>query len=104
MHSISKHIKIYPMQRKMQTERELSMKKDYIVRATAADGQVRAFAATSRNLVEEARKHHNTSPVATAALGRLLTAGAMMGSMMKNDSDMLTLMVRGDGPLGGICG
>ena len=49
------------MQRKMQTERELSMKKDYIVRATAADGQVRAFAATSRNLVEEARKHHNTS-------------------------------------------
>lgn len=102
MHSISKHIKIYPMQRKMQTERELSMKKDYIVRATAADGQVRAFAATSRNLVEEARKHHNTSPVATAALGRLLTAGAMMGSMMKNDSDMLTLMVRGDGPLGGI--
>ena len=78
------------------------MKKDYIVRATAADGQVRAFAATSRNLVEEARKHHNTSPVATAALGRLLTAGAMMGSMMKNDSDMLTLMVRGDGPLGGI--
>ena len=102
MHSISKHIKIYPMQRKMQTERELSMKKDYIVRATAADGQVRAFAATSRNLVEEARRHHNTSPVATAALGRLLTAGAMMGSMMKNDSDMLTLMVRGDGPLGGI--
>lgn len=75
---------------------------DYIVRATAADGQIRAFAATTRELVEEARQHHNTSPVATAALGRLLTAGAMMGSMMKNDSDMLTLQVKGDGPIGGI--
>ena len=73
---------------------------DYIVRATAADGQVRAFAATTKELVEAAREHHNTSPVATAALGRLLTAGAMMGSMMKNDTDMLTLQVRGDGPLG----
>ena len=75
---------------------------DYIVGATAADGQVRAFAATTKELVEAAREHHNTSPVATAALGRLLTAGAMMGSMMKNDTDMLTLQVRGDGPLGGI--
>ena len=75
---------------------------DYIVRATAADGQVRAFAATTKQLVETAREHHNTSPVATAALGRLLTAGAMMGSMMKNDTDMLTLQIRGDGPLGGI--
>ena len=52
--------------------------------------------------METAREHHGTSPVATAALGRLLTAGAMMGSMMKNDTDMLTLQVRGDGPLGGI--
>ena len=62
--------------------------KDYIVRATAAEGQVRAFAATTKELVETAREHHNTSPVATAALGRLLTAGAMMGSMMKNETDM----------------
>lgn len=76
--------------------------KDYIVRATAADGQVRAFAAITKETVEEARQHHETSPVATAALGRLLTAGAMMGSMMKNDTDMLTLQVRGDGPIGGI--
>ena len=76
--------------------------KDYIVRATAAEGQVRAFATTTKELVETAREHHNTSPVATAALGRLLTAGAMMGSMMKNETDMLTLQVRGDGPLGGI--
>ena len=63
---------------------------------------MRAFAATTKNLVEAARVHHNTSPVATAALGRTLTAGAIMGSMMKNDTDMLTLQVRGDGPLGGI--
>lgn len=76
--------------------------KDYIVRATAADSQVRAFAITSGELVEEARKRHNTSPVATAALGRLLTGGAMMGSMMKNETDMLTVKVRGNGPLEGI--
>lgn len=76
--------------------------KDYIVRATAADSQVRAFAATTGSLVETARKHHDTSPVATAALGRLLTGGAIMGSMMKNDTDMLTVKIRGNGPLGGI--
>ncbi|NME57977.1 Hsp33 family molecular chaperone HslO [Dorea formicigenerans] len=75
---------------------------DYIVRATAAGGQMRAFAATTKNLVEAARVHHNTSPVATAALGRTLTAGAIMGSMMKNDTDMLTLQIRGDGPIEGI--
>lgn len=76
--------------------------KDYIIRATAADNQIRAFAATSREMVEEARSRHNTSPVATAALGRLMTAGAMMGSMMKGDKDMLTLQIRGQGALGGI--
>ena len=76
--------------------------KDYIVRATAADNQIRAFAATTTQVVEIARQHHNTSPVATAALGRLLTAGAIMGSMMKNDTDMLTLQIRGDGPIQGI--
>ncbi len=76
--------------------------KDYIVRATAADNQVRAFAATTKQVVETARQHHNTSPVATAALGRLLSAGAMMGSMMKNDTDMLTLQIRGNGPIEGI--
>lgn len=76
--------------------------KDYIVRATAANKQVRAFAATTRDMVETARQHHNTSPVATAALGRLLTAGAMMGSMMKNDTDILTLQIKGDGPIGGL--
>lgn len=76
--------------------------KDYIVRATAANNQIRAFAATTRNLVEHARSVHNTSPVATAALGRLLTAGAMMGSMMKGTDDLLTLQIKSDGPIGGI--
>ena len=76
--------------------------KDYIVRATAANNQVRAFAATTRTMVETAREHHGTSPVATAALGRLLTAGAMMGSMMKNDTDVLTIQIKGDGPIGGL--
>lgn len=75
---------------------------DYIVRATAAGGQIRAFAATTRELVETARAAHNTSPVATAALGRLLTAGTMMGVMMKGDKDILTLQIRGEGPLQGI--
>ena len=78
------------------------MSQDYIVRATAANHQLRLFAVTSRNLVEKARQIHGTSPVATAALGRLLTAGSMMGSMMKNDTDVLTLQIKGDGPLGGI--
>lgn len=75
---------------------------DYIVRATAADSQIRAFAATTKETVELARQYHNTSPVATAALGRLLTAGAMMGAMMKGEKDLLTLQVKGNGPLGGI--
>ena len=76
--------------------------KDYIVRATAADDQIRAFAITSRGIVETARKCHNTSPVATAALGRLLTAGAMMGSMMKGEKDILTLQIQCSGPIGGL--
>ena len=76
--------------------------KDYIVRATAAGGQIRAFAATTRETVEYARKAHNTSPVATAALGRLLTGGLMMGVMMKGDNDILTLQIQGSGPIHGI--
>ena len=76
--------------------------KDYIVRAIAADSQIRAFAAVTTETVETARKDHNTSPVATAALGRLLTAGTMMGVMMKGDKDILTLQVKGDGLLQGI--
>lgn len=76
--------------------------KDYIVRATAANHQIRAFAATTRNLVETARAAHNTSPVATAALGRLLTGGVMMGAMMKNEKDVLTIQIKCDGPIQGL--
>lgn len=75
---------------------------DYIVRATAAEGQIRAFASTTRELVETARAAHNTSPVATAALGRLLTAAGMMGVMMKGEKDLLTIKIQGDGPIGGL--
>ena len=75
---------------------------DYIVRATAAEGQIRAFAATTREMAETARKAHDCSPVATAALGRLMTAGAMMGVMMKGDKDVLTLQIKGEGPIGGL--
>lgn len=76
--------------------------KDYIIRAMAGDGQIRAFAATSRDLVEYARAAHNTSPVATAALGRLLTGAAMMGVMMKGKDDLLTVKIEGDGPIHGL--
>lgn len=75
---------------------------DYIVRATAANAQIRAFACTTRETVEAAREAHNTSPVVTAALGRLLTAGAMMGSMLKGEKDVLTLQISGSGPMKGM--
>lgn len=75
---------------------------DYIVRATAGDGQIRAFAATTRQMAETARAAHNTSPVVTAALGRLMTAGAMMGTMLKGEKDILTLKISGSGPMKGM--
>ena len=75
---------------------------DYIVRATAANAQIRAFAITSRETVEHARAAHNLSPVVTAALGRLMTGGVMMGSMLKGEKDMLTLQVKGAGPVHGL--
>lgn len=75
---------------------------DYIVRATAAEDAIRAFAITSRDLVEQARQNYNTSPVVTAALGRMLSAGAMMGAMMKGEDDLLTLQIQGSGPMKGI--
>lgn len=75
---------------------------DYIVRATAANNQIRAFAITSKDLVEEARKRHNTSPVITAGLGRLLSGAAMMGAMMKGDDDLLTLQIKCGGPVQGL--
>ncbi len=75
---------------------------DYLIRATAADGMIRAFAATTRQTVETARKTHDLSPVAAAALGRLLTAAQMMGSDMKGEKDLLTIRINCDGPIGGL--
>lgn len=75
---------------------------DYMIRGTAANGTVRAFAADTRDTVAYAAECHGTYPVVTAALGRLLTAGAMMGSMMKGEDDIITLTVRGDGPIGSL--
>ena len=76
--------------------------RDCIVRATAAGAQIRAFAASTKEMVEEARRIHDMSPVVTAALGRLLTGGAMMGVMLKGENDLLTLQTKGDGPVKGL--
>lgn len=76
--------------------------KDYLIRATAANGQVRAFGVTSRELTETAKNAHDTSPVATAALGRLMSAAVMMGADLKGENDLLTLRMEGDGPMGGL--
>lgn len=76
--------------------------KDYLIRAIDKTGNIRMFVACTTNMVEEARKGHGTSPTATAALGRTLTAASMMGVMMKNEKDLLTLKIAGDGPLGKI--
>ena len=75
------------------------MSSDYIVHASGAGGQVRIYAAYTKNLVEKARIAHDTTPVVTAALGRLLTAGSMMGTMMKGENDVLTLQIKSDGPV-----
>lgn len=75
---------------------------DHILRAISQDGNVRAFAIDSRELVEYARERHELSPVMCAALGRLLSAAAMMGTMMKGDDDILTVSIKGTGPGGNI--
>ena len=75
---------------------------DYVLKATAGNGQIRVFAATTQGLAETARRLHQTSPVVTQALGRLLTAGSLMGSMMKNADELITLKIAGDGPLSGL--
>ena len=75
---------------------------DYMIRGTAAEGEVRFFAAYTKDTVSCAHDRHGLSPVATAALGRLLTAGAMMGCMMKSEEDLLTLKIDCDGPIGGL--
>lgn len=75
---------------------------DYMIRATAAGGQIRVFAITSKEMTETARKHHGTSPIMTAALGRLMSGAVMMGAMMKGDKDLLTIKMSGSGPAKGI--
>lgn len=75
---------------------------DHIVRGTAAQGQVRAFAINGRETVQTMSDYHHPSPVVTAALGRLMMAGQMMGAMSKNDDELITLEVNGDGPIGGL--
>lgn len=75
---------------------------DYMVRATAADAMVRLFVCSSKEIVEKARQIHNTTPVVTAALGRLLTAGSMMGTMLKGEKDLLTIQIKSSGPIGGL--
>ena len=86
----------------MAKKKEEEKMSDYMVRATAADGQIRAFAITSKEMTEEARVRHNSSPIVTAALGRAMSAAAMMGSMMKGEKDLLTLQIQGDGPMHGL--
>ncbi|MFZ5816739.1 MAG: Hsp33 family molecular chaperone HslO [Bacillota bacterium] len=75
---------------------------DYLVRAIAAGGNIRVFAAVTTQLVEEARRRHDTWPVATAALGRTLTGTALLGATLKDPDESLTVRFAGDGPLGGI--
>ncbi len=72
---------------------------DYLVRGTAAEGQIRAFACSTRNTAEEQRRIHNTSPIATAAMGRLMSAALMMGVELKGEKDLITLSIKGDGPM-----
>lgn len=75
---------------------------NYMIRATAADGKIRAFAADTKDVVEEARQRHNLSPIASAALGRLMTATLMMGWDMKSQDDRITLQIQCDGPIKGL--
>lgn len=75
---------------------------DHIVRGTAADGMIRAFALTARETVQTAHDNHQTSPLVSAALGRLMMGGLMMGAMSKNDDELITLSIHGDGPVGGL--
>ncbi len=75
---------------------------DYMIRAMDKKKSFRIFMAKTTETVEKARKHHNTTPTASAALGRTLTAGLMMGYMMKNDEDKITVRINGGGPIGNI--
>ena len=75
--------------------------KDYLVKALAFEDQIRAFAITSTNLVEEGRRRHGCWPTASAALGRTLTVAAMMGSQLKGE-ETITIRINGNGPIGSV--
>jgi molecular chaperone Hsp33 len=75
---------------------------DYVIRATAGGGSVRAFVATMKDTVNQAQMYHKTSAVASAVLGRTLAAASMMGLMLKDDKDLLSISIKGDGPVGGV--
>ena len=74
--------------------------KDKIIKALAHNGKISITCANTTNLVEEARKIHDLSPVATAAFGRLLTIASIMGNEMKNQNDKMTIQIKGNGPIG----
>ena len=76
--------------------------KDYSIRGTAADGQILAFAANTSNMAEEARRRHELTPTAAAAVGRTLTAAAMMGCQLKGRDETLSIQIEGNGPIGRI--
>lgn len=78
------------------------MLKNQIIKATAMDGTIRLIISKTTQLVEEARERHEMSPVGTVALGRLLTGGAMMGAMLKDEAESITLKIKGDGELNGL--
>lgn len=83
-------------------EAERTRRGDHLVRGTAMGGMIRALAVTARHTVETAHLSHNTSPLVSAALGRLLMAAQMMGALSKSDDELITLTIRGDGPIGGL--
>ena len=78
------------------------MSSDYVIRATALNGKVRVFAAATTELVAKAKEIHNMSATPCVALGRTLTAAAMMSQTLKSDKDLITIQIKGDGPISGI--
>ena len=78
------------------------MEKDQIIKFLAYDGKISVICASTTNMVEEARKIHDLSPVVTAALGRVITITALIGAEMKNKTDKLTIQIKGNGPVGKI--
>lgn len=75
---------------------------DYVVRGTAAEGTVRAIGAVTTEMVREAKRVHNLSPISSVALGRTLTFAALMSQTLKGDNDVMTIQIKGNGPLEGI--